>query len=403
MSVRQTSLWVCVTLLCACATVERHPVPESMQDAVTVLGRDDVRDWGDKVGVAPTEALRRHGELEAVYPAIMHREHHYLVLSGGAEDGAYGAGVLTAWSETGTRPEFTMVTGISTGALIAPFAFLGPEYDGVLEQIYTTLGGKDIYSSRSWLTLFTADGLVDTAPFAASIETFLNDQTLDAIAAEFHRGRQLFIGTTNLDAGRPVIWNITRIAASGHPDAYPFIRALFLASAAMPGLFPPVYLPVRGPDGELMDEMHVDGGVTAQLFFAPSNMDWSEVMRLLDVKGKPTLYLIRNSRLESRYEAVEPNLKAIAGRTIGTLIRTQGIGDIYRLMYLSERDHINIKATWIPVDAVSDVPVNEVFDSTYMNALYRYGRQRVFSGEAWYDGHRNDVADKPNQSVDGQE
>ncbi|MBY5920441.1 patatin-like phospholipase family protein [Ferrimonas balearica] len=349
-----------------------------------MLGRQDLREWGDHVGVTPTDTMQKYGELETVFPAIMHREHHYLVLSGGAEDGAYGAGLLTGWSATGTRPEFTMVTGISTGALIAPFAFLGPEYDSVLETIYTTLGSKDLYTQRNWLSLFNADALADTSPFEESIARFMNDQTLDAIAAEYHRGRQLFIGTTNLDAGRPVIWNVTRIAASGHPDAYPFIRSLFRASAALPGLFPPVYVPVRGPEGQVMDEMHVDGGVTAQLFFAPSDMDWSEVMRLLDVKGKPTLYLIRNSRVESRYQAIDPNLKSIAGRTIGTLIRTQGVGDIYRLMFLAERDQIQIKATWIPVNAVNDITIDEVFDTDYMQALYQFGQERALSGKVWF-------------------
>lgn len=370
--------------LCGCSSVERQPVPESMSESVTVLGRDDLREWGDEIGITPTDILKKYGELETVFPAIMHREHHYLVLSGGAEDGAYGAGVLAGWSEAGTRPEFTMVTGISTGALIAPFAFLGSEYDPVLEAIYTTLGSKDLYTQRSWLSLFTADAVGDTTPFKASIARFLDDRTLDAIAAEYLRGRQLLIGTTNLDAGRPVIWNVTRIAASGHPDAYPFIRSLFLASAALPGLFPPVYVPVEGPQGQPMDEMHVDGGVTAQLFFAPSNIDWSEVIRLLDVKGTPTLYLIRNSRVESRYQTVDPNLKAIAGRTIGTLIRTQGVGDIYRLLYLSERDHIRIKSTWIPVDAVEDVSIDEVFDTDYMKALYQYGRERALSDRLWF-------------------
>ncbi|MBY6185488.1 patatin-like phospholipase family protein [Marinobacter hydrocarbonoclasticus] len=376
---------VCIALisLVACTTLDRAPVPEAQVNEVTVLGRDDLRYWGDKVGVAPAQLLEKYGRLESHFPGIMHREHHYLVLSGGAENGAYGAGVLTGWTETGERPEFTLVTGISTGALIAPFAFLGSDYDAQLRTLYTTMGSDDLFERKGWLSILGSDSMADTSPFQNQIARFLTDAVLDAIAAEYLRGRQLYIGTTNLDAARPVVWNITRIAASGHPDAYPLIRSLFLASAALPGMFPPVYVPVEGNHNQPLDEMHVDGGVTAQLFFIPGDVDWQAMQTLLDVQGTPTLYVIRNAKMDAKYQPVAPNLMAIGGRTIGSLIRTQGMGDIYRLLYLSERDHIRLKATWIPADAVTDVKIDEVFDTDYMRALFEYGRQKALAGEIW--------------------
>ncbi len=383
-SVRLCLLFTCLALLGACSTILRSPVPENIHLQVSVLGRQDLRFWGDQQERQqhPAFQLRNDAPLEENYSGIMHTEHHYLAISGGGAEGAYGAGVLAGWSEKGTRPEFTMVTGVSTGALTAPFAFLGSAYDQQLHELYTSLDSSSIFYRRSIFRIIRGDSVVDSAPLARMLEKHITDQLIAEIARQYRRGRSLHIGTTNLDAGRPVIWNIGRIASSGHPGAPDLIRQVLLASASIPGVFPPAYIRVQGPDGRTYQEMHVDGGTSSQMFLYPSRTNWAALMKLLDVRGTPTAYLIRNSRMQPDYVQVRARVPDIAARSVASLIRTQGIGDIYRIAAITNRDGVNIKLTWIPMTALRN-PGDEVFDPEYMSALFDYGHQRALGDSAW--------------------
>lgn len=375
---------LCLALVSACSSILRNPVPEQYHLETTVLGRDDLRIWGDQQGpeVYSLEQLAREEGLEERLGGIMHREHNYLAISGGGANGAYGAGILAGWSELGTRPEFTMVTGISTGALTAPFAFLGPAYDQQLREVYTTLDTSRIITRRSLVSIIRGDSIVDSTPLSNTLDRYITDEVIEAIAAEYRRGRALHVGTTNLDAGRPVIWNIGRMADSGHPDAGRLIRQVLLASASIPGVFPPAYIRVQAPDGRTYEEMHVDGGTSSQLFLYPSSTDWARLMEILGVQGTPTAYLIRNSRFTPDFDPVRARLTDIAGRSVQSLIRTQGIGDTYRIAALAQRDGVQVNLTWIPADAISD-PGEEVFDPEYMTALFEFGFQRARREDAW--------------------
>lgn len=378
-----------VVILClamaGCASVVRNPVPEADHQDVTVLDSEHIRQWGDGRSVRLWRTVEKAGDLQAQFGGIMHQEHNYLVISGGGPRGAYGAGVLTAWTELGTRPEFTLVTGVSTGALTAPFAFLGSKYDTGLEEVYTTLDTRQIIDTRNFFAILGGDSVVDSSPLKSLIETLIDDEVIKDLAREYRRGRQLLVGTTNMDAGRPVVWNITRMAASGHPDAAKVIRQVLLASASIPGAFPPVYIEVETPDGRKYDEMHVDGGVSSQMFFYPAQIDWKQVTERLDVQGTPTIYLIRNAFLNPEFKTVSPRLLPIADRTINSLIRTQGIGDFFRIATLADRDGLDFQVTWIPdgTNELIGVKPAEEFDPKYMKALYDYARQRTFSGETW--------------------
>jgi len=367
-----------------CASVVRNPVPEADYLKVTVLDNPDVRQWGDGREVRSFPDLSQ-AELEKRYSGVMHTEHNYLVISGGGPRGAYGAGVLTAWTRMGTRPEFTIVTGVSTGALTAPFAFLGSKYDQQLETVYTTLDTRQIINTRNFFAILGGDSIVDTSPLKNLIEKLIDDEVIGDMAREYRRGRQLLVGTTNLDAGRPVVWNLTRMAASEHPEAGKLIRQVLLASASIPGAFPPVYIEVETPDGRKFDEMHVDGGASSQMFFYPARLDFKEVMQELDVKGTPTIYVIRNAFVRPDYQTTSPRLLPIAGRTIDSLIRTQGIGDFFRIAILANRDGIDFEFTYIPDDAneVIGVKPTEEFDPKYMKALFEFGRQRTLDGATW--------------------
>jgi len=378
-------------LLSACASVVRTPLPEALHENVTVLGHSDFRKWGDAAhyqlfpGVRSMEDLEKRYEKR--YAGIMHREHNYLVISGGGANGAYGAGVLKAWSELGTRPEFTMVTGVSTGALTAPFAFLGSEYDARLEELYTTLDTTQLINTRSIFSILGADSVVDTTPLSRVLERAIDEEMITALAREHRKGRILSVATTNMDAGRPVVWNLTRIAASGHPDGPRLIREVLLASASIPGAFPPVYIEVEASDGQKYDEMHGDGGVTSQMFFYPAGIDWAQVESLLDVRGTPKIHLIRNAFIHLQYQVVEPRLLPITGRTIDSLIRTQGIGDFFRIWSLAKRDGLDMEVTWIPDEVRTELGLKptEAFDPEYMKALLEFGYRQTLAGETWKD------------------
>jgi predicted acylesterase/phospholipase RssA len=371
-------------LLGACSAILRNPVPADQYTNVSVLGRHDLRIWGDRekasdpAGMLPEDTAT----LQREFSGIMHTEHNYLAISGGGADGAYGAGVLVGWSKLGTRPQFAMVTGVSTGALTAPFAFLGSAYDDQLKLLYTTLDSSHIFFRRSIFSILRGDSVTDNTPLMDMLRKYVTDEMVAKIASEYRKGRLLSIATTDLDAGRPVYWNIGRIADSGDPNAAPLIRQILLASASIPGVFPPAYIQVQTPDGKTYDEMHVDGGTSAQMFLYPVRTDFARLREQLDIKGTPRAYVIRNSRPFASYKPVKARLPAIGARAVESLIRTQGIGDAYRIAATTARDGVDLELTWIPDSAPPD-PDKELFDPAYMSALFEYGYQRMVSGTAF--------------------
>jgi predicted acylesterase/phospholipase RssA len=271
---------VLVLTVSACGPLPRmNPVPQSEQDDITVLGLKDVRYWGDEVtpqmiadGLAAYRRERDYatatGHSGPLPPA------YYLAVSGGGENGAFGAGLLVGWTATGTRPTFKLVTGISTGALIAPFAFLGSAYDPALKAIYTQISPKDVLEHRWIISGLLGDALATNEPLYRTIQRYVTPELLQAIGQQYQRGRLLLIATTDLDAGRPVIWDVGKIAASGRPGSVTLIQKILLASAAIPVAFPPVMINVEA-DGKQYQEMNVDGGASAQVFVYPSGLQIS--------------------------------------------------------------------------------------------------------------------------------
>jgi len=368
-----------------CVSVPKHnPVPNHQAEDAVIPGIERARNWGD---IRPLHAdawlAMTKEELQAEYPAVFGKEHNYLAISGGGANGAFGAGLLKGWTETGARPEFDMVTGISTGALTAPFAFLGSEYDHVLEQIYTNYSTKDLVKKRNPINALRSDALGDTRKLAALIAKFMDDDLMRALADEHRKGRTLVIGTTNLDVERPVTWNVARIAASGQPFAYDLVRRIILASASIPAAFPPVAIDVD-VDGRKYDELHVDGGTAAQVFLYPTGIPWDEVLEKLEVPGRPNAFVIRNSRVDPNASAVNRKLFPITNKAIASLIRSQGIGDLYRIYALTYRDGLQFHLAYIP-ETFDEIP-NEVFDRVYMRKLFDLGYEMAKSG---YDWHRS--------------
>lgn len=370
-------------LVVGCASPPpRAAVPKTMVDLAEIPGIPRARFWGDALPPwIDGKHKRMRQQLEANYtPAEMRLPSNYLALSGGGAKGAYGAGFINGWTKSGKRPPFLIVTGISTGGLLAPFVFAGPKYDDKLRELFTSFSTKDLVEERSIFAILSSDAFSDTKPLKRLIDRYVDQALLDDILARYREGRRLYIGTTNMDTERPVIWDITAIAASGSPDALPLIRKVLLASASIPILFPPVYFDVE-INGKRYREMHVDGGATAQLFLYPAALDWRETAKEMHLDGRHRLYIIRNAKLEPTWEKVEPSIASIALRTTHSLVRTQGRGDLYRLFLGCQRDKIEYNLTYIP--GSFDITPDEPFDRNYMRALYKVGYDQGSAAKPW--------------------
>jgi predicted patatin/cPLA2 family phospholipase len=304
----------------------------------------------------------------------------FLALSGGGAKGAFGAGFLNGWTESGTRPNFKIVTGISTGALIAPLAFLGPEYDDELRQSYTTIRTKDILNVQGIfgfgiLPILTGESYASTKPLQDMISDLLTPEVLDAIAREHAKGRRLYTGTTNLDAQRVVAWDMGAIASSGHPDALKLFRKVMLASASIPGAFPPVYFEVE-IDGKKYDEMHVDGGTITGVFGYGSKL-----FIQYQQEGICSFYVIKNGKLDVEAEQVPRRFIKIAGRSFSTLMKAQSWGDMIRLYDRAKKD--NVEFSYISIPNNYESKGNEMFDPKEMKRLYDLGYKIATSDNPW--------------------
>jgi hypothetical protein len=363
----------------------RDPVTPELEDQVSVIGKVQVRYWGDR---SPDNmsalAAEKWAQVKSSRPALVRAggrpQISFLAISGGGSDGAFGAGLLVGWTARGNRPEFDIVTGVSTGALTAPFAFLGPRYDPALRDVYTNYSTDQLVTKHPIRGLLGGEALASNAPLAGVIARYVNSEFLAEVAHEHARGRRLLIGTTNLDAQRPVIWDMGRIASSGDPSALQLFRNVLLASAAIPGLFPPVYVQVQA-GGQAREEMHVDGGTTNQVFLLPTQVSAGGIDAKLGINPVRRLYIIRNGRLDPEYKAVKASTLAIAGRSISTLIKTQGIGDLYQMYEFARRNRIEYNLAFIPGNFPDTS--TEAFDRKYMSSLFDLGFQLGKSGRPW--------------------
>ena len=369
-----------------CAGPERkEAVPASLTTQAVVPGLAGVR---YRIGVDQEALVRDAVESFRREQAYLASKGHrgplppavFLAVSGGGDHGAFGAGLLNGWTAAGDRPEFKLVTGVSTGALIAPFAFLGPEYDAKLKAFYTAVSPADILERRSILAALTGDALADNRPLGRRVAHEVDEALLRRVAAEYEKGRLLLLGTVDLDSRQGVLWNMTRIAAIGGPKALELFRSIMIASAAIPGAFPPVMIDVEA-GGQGYQEMHVDGGTMSQVFVYPPSIHLKELGQKSGATRERTVYVIRNTRLDPEWANVERRTMSIAGRAISSLIHTQGIGDLYRSYATTERDGVDFNLAYVP--ASFDVPHREEFDPEFMRALYKVGYDMAARGYPW--------------------
>ena len=369
-----------------CASqLARNPVPQALQSQSHVPSLGHVRYWGDQAPTGDVTVAIRQGLPNLTRLAESPSENgqpvvNFLALSSGGEDGAFAAGLLVGWTQSGRRPRFEVVTGVSAGALIAPFAFLGPAYDGKLREIWTQYGTNDLVIQQPLAGLLGGDSLADTSPLADLIAANIDARFMAAVAAEYRKGRVLLIGTTNLDAQRPVVWNMGEIAVSGHPRALALFRQVILASAAIPGVFPPVLIKVDA-GGDEHEEMHVDGGVTHKVFLTPMQFSIRQLDPLHSAPPINRFFIVNNAKLAPEWKPVEANVFAIAERSLSTLNKAHGEGDLFQLYFQARRDGADFNLAAIPQGFKKQS--TEYFDRTYMQALFKAGEARGRSPAPW--------------------
>jgi predicted patatin/cPLA2 family phospholipase len=370
----------------SCASIApRAAVPQAERDSATVLGLPNARFFVDAPAAMSAEqarAIDREAKALGVAKGGALPTAYLLSLSGGGDNGAFGAGLLAGWTARGDRPRFKLVTGVSTGALIAPFAFLGPEYDAALTDVYTNIDPSRVFEKRFVpYAALAQNALTDNAPLYETIAHYIDDAMIARIAAEYNKGRLLLIQTTDLDAGRPVIWNIGAIAASGHPRAAELIHHILLASAAIPAAFPPVLFDVE-VNGKAYQELHVDGGAVSQAFLVPPSVNTRAALARSGYQRKGVVaYVIRNSRLTTEWSDVEQTTLPIAAKAVSTMINYNGVGDLYRMYLVTKRAGASFNLAYVGADFAAPHP--EDFDQTFMRALYRYGYDKAAEGYPW--------------------
>src|SRR6266700_1231037 len=321
------------------------------QAAAVIPGVPDARFWADS-----------EKEFLKALPAT---PGPWLCLSTGGGDGAFGAGLLNGWSESGKRPAFSVVTGVSTGSLMAPFAFIGSSRDDGLKRAYTEYNAGDIFEDVK-----TAESMVDTWPLTRLIAKEVTPELLAQIAEAHRQGRRLFVATTNLDAQRGTIWNMGAIAAKGDEAALKLFRDILAASTAIPGLFPPVLIDVEA-NGKKTQEMHADGGLAAQVLVAPESMINSSSKTKIPATQ---LYLIANNRLTSEFAMTERSLIFVLGHSIAVGVQAMLRVNIDRTAAAAKRDGVPF---YVSYPALSSAEQGKgAFDPEFMKGLFEQGVAR---------------------------
>jgi hypothetical protein len=366
--------------LAACAAVApRIPYTPSEAAVADVPGFGNIRFYGD----APGFVFDRFRAPVFAAAAARHEPVSFLALSSGGSDGAYGAGFLKGLSEQHRRPQFTIVSGVSTGALMAPFVFLGPAYDGTLEDLYTSGYAASLVKTVNVLNGLFGNALVDNDRLGHLIARYIDENILAAVAAEYRKGRRLIVVTTNLDAQRSVIWDMGAIAASGAPQALRLFRQVIAASASIPGLFPPRLVNVEA-GGRQFQEMHVDGATIRTIYVAPDDMIFGGGTAPHGQEIKD-LYVLVNNKIEPSFALVEDNAVTLAARAFSTVLKREGRADMLAAYAHAVRHGIGFHLAFLDA-AAPEVPASDAtaeFSTAYMQSLFARGEAQGRAPSPW--------------------
>lgn len=367
-------------LLSGCASMKRIPAPEDPIAMAEIPGIPGCRIWGDD---APSDEIERARDARKRIFSDPNFDPKasvsFLAISGGAQEGAFGAGLLAGWTARGDRPEFKLVTGVSSGSLLAPFAFLGPEYDDSIQEIFSHYSTKDIVNKRIFSALFRGTSLSDNDQLRAILKTYFTPVEMKKVAAAYAHGRKLYIGSTNLDSARPVLWDIGKIASSGQSGAYDLIIDVILASAAFPGIFPPILFDVE-QNGKVYQELHVDGGLTSQVFAYSMNANVKQVLREIGIEGQVHVYVLRNAPIWPKVSSIKPSTLPILVKTAESLVNSMARMDMHHIYLDALDNNLQFHLAYIPSNFREP---DEPFDPAYMKELYNLAYEKSKMGYPW--------------------
>ncbi|WP_439367376.1 patatin-like phospholipase family protein [Bradyrhizobium sp. DASA03005] len=357
----------CSLALGACTSLPRTPYTAAQARVSRVLDIDGLRRYAD-------EPVTRFS-FEKDYSTATRT---YLALSGGGADGAYGVGVLNGWTAARTRPTFSVVSGVSTGGLIAPFAFLGPQYDDTLKEVYTSGIAESLLNDPSIVRVLFGSGLFGNTRLRELVARYVGPEIMAQVAREHAKGRKLLVVTTDLDTQRTAIWDMGKIAAVGTPEALKLFRDVMAASASIPLVFPPIMIDAEG-QGRKFQEMHVDGGVTAPVLTLPEALLFQSGR--LPGNAKMDIYILVNKKIERNFELVSNGTIDVASRSLSAITQSQTRSIIFSTYDFAKRNRLGFHLSYIARDYPA--PPSEGFDTAYMRALYQYGYEKAATGQAW--------------------
>ncbi|MDO9433201.1 MAG: patatin-like phospholipase family protein [Phenylobacterium sp.] len=361
------------TQLTGCASFSREDFTAAEAERAALSRGSDIRFNADDPNAGVAFTVRTRAQLDQSGA----QQRDLLAISGGGADGAYGAGVMVGWTRTGTRPNFAVVTGVSTGALIAPFAFLGPSWDDELTAAYAGGKASDILQRRGLGVLFSSS-LFSPNRLRQLVEAYVTPTMLREVAVEHAKGRRLLIVTTNLDTQQTVIWDMGAIATRQTPEALALFRDVLVASSSIPGVFPPVMIPLDETGRNPIREMHVDGAVTAPFVSIPEGMFFWQAPDGREVKSQ--VHVIVNGQVDPAFAVTRGRISAVLARTFDSMMKSTARTHIAATRAFAERNDLDFKITMVPDDAESG-SLN--FDAASMKRLFTLGRDNVVKGVAW--------------------
>ena len=354
------------------------PIPQGLSTEAKILEFPNVRQWGEAPATVPVDQNpKRTGSASGAPQGPL----NVLAFSAGGANGAFGAGFMTGWTQTGNRPDFHVVTGVSIGALLAPLAFIGPQYDAAIARMLIDLSGKYHLALRPRFVAVFGFPLASSLPLEKLIAEYFDIKVLGEIASAHRAGRRLYVGTSHVYAGRFSVWDMGAIANSGRPEALALFHRILLASTAIPAVLPPVIFEVSA-EKNTYHELHIDGGIMRQVFVSPYGFDWNIAQERLRTNGEINFYIIRNGRVRSEYMTMLRDSISLSQHAMLQLTQSVGIGDLDSLYLLAQTEQANFHAAWI--DDAFDAPSIELYDANYVQALFKHGLAQAKSKNAWH-------------------
>jgi len=363
-------IWITCSLV-DCSSLPRVPFTRAQQDVARIPGISDARIWADDPTALARTAPFSEGQHKPTSIDV-------LALSGGGAEGAFGAGLLIGWTEAGNRPEFSIISGTSSGALIAPFAFLGASHDPTLRELFTS-GIAERLLRVDGLNAIFGSGVFKTEPLKLLVAHYIDENLLNLVAAQHRRGRRLFIVTTNIDAQRTAVWNMGAIAASDYSGRLQLFRDILVASASAPGLFAPAYIEVQAGN-TLFQEMHVDGAVTSNVLAVPESVLMQKVA--FSDTAKPKLYIIVNGKITPDFAVIGDGTLSIVARSFYSTVKANTRNTLIATYDFARRNGWQFRLAAIQPDyPMTSTTFN--FDTDYMRGLFNLGFSMGRTGQQW--------------------